>query len=124
MINDAVKEAWGKREGPIVLATVGSDGTPNIIYATCVSLYGNDRVVVADNYFDKTRKNIMSGSKGSVLFITDKGEAYQLKGLLEYHKSGPVFEDMKKWNPKEHPGNAAAALVVEAIYSGSKLIAP
>jgi predicted pyridoxine 5'-phosphate oxidase superfamily flavin-nucleotide-binding protein len=91
---------------------------------TCVSLYGDDRLVVADNYFDKTRRNIKAGSGGAVLFMTNDKKAYQLKGSLEYHAAGPIFEDMKKWNPPVHPGHGAAALVVEEVYSGSKRLLP
>ncbi|MEA2064264.1 MAG: hypothetical protein U9P14_11235 [Gemmatimonadota bacterium] len=50
--------------------------------------------MVADNYFDKTRKNIQQGSKGSILFILKEGKAYQVKGNLEYHDSGEIFDFM------------------------------
>ena len=123
-IPEAVKEAWGRKEGAVILATTDGDGVPNIIYVTCVSLYGDERLVVADNYFDKTRKNIKAGSKGAALFITNDGKAFQLKGSLEYHGAGPVFDDMKKWNPPTHPGHGAAALVVDEVYSGAKQLAP
>ncbi len=123
-IPDTVKDAWGKREGPVILATVDGGGMPNVIYATCVGLYGDDRLVVADNYFDKTRRNINAGSKGAVLFMTTDKTAYQLKGALEYHGTGPVFDDMKKWNPPKHPGHAAAALVVQEVYSGARRLMP
>jgi len=109
-----------KRKEPVVLTTVDSEGLPNAIYATCVKRFGDNRIVIADNYFDKTRKNIFSGSKGSILFITDNKVAFQIKGTLEYHKDGEIFEDMKKWNPVKHPGHGALALKVEEVYSGSK----
>jgi predicted pyridoxine 5'-phosphate oxidase superfamily flavin-nucleotide-binding protein len=123
-IPEAVKEAWKRREGPVVLATVDVAGRPNVIYVTCVSLYGDDRLLVADNYFDKTRKNIKAGSQGAVLFMTSDKKPYQLKGTVEYHSAGPVFDDMKKWNPPKHPGHAAAALVVEEAYSGAQRLTP
>jgi uncharacterized protein len=122
MIPETVRQAWAKREGPVVLATVNTEGRPNIIYATCVNLHGDDRLVIADNYFDKTRSNIKGGSQGAVLFITGDNKAYQLKGTVEYHTSGPVFDDMKSWNPPAHPGHAAAALVVDEAFSGAKRI--
>jgi hypothetical protein len=115
-----VREAWDDRDGPVILATVDSEGVPNIIYATCVSMFGDDRLVVADNYFDKTRKNLQAGGKGALLFMSKKGKAYQVKGTLEYHKSGEVFDHMKTWNPEKHPGHAAAALRIEEIFSGAK----
>ncbi|MBB6481899.1 pyridoxamine 5'-phosphate oxidase family protein [Spirochaeta isovalerica] len=115
-----VIDAWDRMDGPVIFTTVDSKGKPNAIYATCVSRYGEDRLIVADNYFAKTRDNILEGSTGSILFITEDKKAYQIKGSVEYHKEGPVFEDMKKWNPEKHPGHAAAALKVEEVYSGSE----
>lgn len=123
-IPQEVRDAWGRKEGAVILATVDGAGGPNIIFVMCVSLYGDDRLVVADNYFDKTRKNIKAGSKGAALFITNDKKAYQLKGSLEYHTAGPVFDDMKRWNPPAHPGHAAAALVVEEAYSGARRLTP
>jgi len=117
---EKVSKAWEDREGPIVLSTVNEDGVPNAIYATCVSKFSEDTIVVANNYFSKTLKNILAGSKGSILFITKGRKSYQIKGSIEYHKEGIIFEDMKKWNPEKHPGHAAAALKVEEVYSGAE----
>jgi len=116
----AVRDAWENREGPTVLTTVSQSGVPNSIYVTCVAAFDDERLVVADNYFDKTRRNILAGCKGSLLFLAKGGKAYQVKGSLEYHKQGKVFEHMKTWNPPKHPGHAAAALVVEEVYSGAE----
>ena len=117
---EKVSKAWENREGPIVLSTVNEDGIPNAIYATCVSKFSEDTIVIANNYFSKTLKNILAGSKGSILFITKEGKSYQIKGRIEYHTEGSIFEDMKKWNPEQHPGHAAAALKVEEVYTGAE----
>ncbi|MBN2178820.1 MAG: pyridoxamine 5'-phosphate oxidase family protein [Deltaproteobacteria bacterium] len=123
VLPEKVSKAWDERKGPVIFTTVDGGGVPNAIYATCVSKYDENTIVIADNFFDKTRKNIVAGSRGSVLFITDEDEAFQLKGIIEYHTEGIIFEDMKKWNPTQHPGNAAAALRVEEVYSGSERLA-
>lgn len=115
-----ILDAWKRRNGPVVLTTVAADGTPNAIYATCVGAFGEDTLVVADNYFDKTRQNLLAGGKGSILFTTDDKKAFQVKGRMAYHQAGPVFDDMKRWNPAKHPGHGAAALQVEAVYSGAQ----
>jgi len=120
-LSASVRQAWEDRDGPVILATVSPDGIPNIIYATCVGVFGDDRLVVADNYFDKTRKNLLSGGKGALLFMS-KGKAYQVKGTLEYHTDGEIFQHMKTWNPPKHPGHAAAALCVEEVYSGAEKV--
>ena len=122
VLSEKVSKAWDEKKGPVIFTTVDDQGIPNAIYATCVNKFKQDRIVIADNFFDKTRKNILRGSKGSILFITDEGKAYQIKGTIEYHKEGDIFEDMKKWNPKQHPGHAATVLKVEEIYSGSERI--
>jgi predicted pyridoxine 5'-phosphate oxidase superfamily flavin-nucleotide-binding protein len=115
-------EAWNDRDGAVVLTTISKDGVANSIYATCVGLFNENQLVVADNYFDKTRQNILDGSAGTVLFITKAGKAYQVKGSLEYHQDGDIFDFMKSWNPEQHPGHAAAVLVPECVYSGAKQI--
>jgi len=114
-----VSEAWNSKNGPVVFSTVDEKGIPNAIYATCVSKYDENTILIADNYFHKTKKNIFSGSKGSVLFITKENNAFQLKGSIEYHTNGPLFDDMKKWNSEDLPGHAVAALKVDSVYSGS-----
>lgn len=77
-------------------------------------------LVVADNYFDKTRKNIRSGSYGSILLITKDDDSFQARGTIEYHEEGELFDFMKNWNPEKHPGHAAAVLKVEEVYSESR----
>ncbi|MFA5258381.1 MAG: pyridoxamine 5'-phosphate oxidase family protein, partial [Opitutales bacterium] len=99
---------------------VDSAGVPNAIYVTCVREYDGNSIVIADNYFNKTRANIQAGSSGSILFITNAGKSYQLKGRIEYHTSGPVYDAMKTWNSDKHPGVAAAALKVERVYCGGE----
>ena len=117
---ETVRQAWEEREGPVVLTTFDKKGMPNAIYATCVSKYSDDTIVVANNYFRKTLENIQNGSKGSILFLTKDRKSYQIKGSIEYHKEGPVYEDMKRWNPEKHPGHAAAVLKVEEVYNGAE----
>ena len=121
-IPDNIRKAWEDRNGPVVFTTVNAHGEPNAIYVTCTAIYGDDMFVIANNYFNKTKANILSGSRGSLLFITGDGKSYQVKGNIKYFTDGPVFDDMKKWNPSAHPGHAAAAIEPEEIYSGAEKI--
>ena len=117
---EIVTESFQDKQGPAVFTTVNKDGVPNSIYVNCVRIFSDDTFVIADNYFNKTRRNILAGSKGSLLFLTNKIKSFQVKGRIEYHESGEIYDDMKKWNPTKHPGHAAAALKVEEVYSGSE----
>lgn len=122
-IPEIVSKAWDLHEGPVVLTTVDANGTPNAIYATCVRKFDEATFIVADNYFHKTRANILNGGAGSLLFITKEGNAYQIKGCIEYHTEGIYFDHMKQWNPAKHPGHAAAVLRVEQVFSGAEVLA-
>lgn len=115
-------EAWKHREGPVVFTTVDANEMPNSIYATCVGLSADGKLVVADNYFFKTKKNIDRGTSASLLFMTDEGKAYQLKGDVAYHTSGTFFDFMKSWNPKELPGRGAAAITIREVHTGASRI--
>jgi uncharacterized protein len=117
---EEVSKAWDKREGPVVFTTVDKEGIPNSIYATCVSKYDEETIVIANNYFEKTKKNILIGSLGSILFITDEKKSYQIKGSIRYYTDGDIFDDMKKWLPEKYPGHAAVSIDIKEIYSGSK----
>lgn len=120
VLPEIVSKAWENREGPVIFTTVDGNGNPNAIYATCISKYSEDMIVVANNYFSKTMSNLLAGSKGSILFMTKEGKSYQIKGSLEYHQTGAIFDDMKKWNPAKHPGHGAAVLKIEEVYSGAE----
>jgi len=117
-----IVDEWSKRVKAPVFTTVDDQGMPNSIYATCVSFYENEKILIANNYFDKTLVNLQSGCKGNLLFLTEEGKAYQLKGVCTHYSEGIYFEDMKNWNPERLPGVGVAVIEVEAIYSGSKKI--
>ena len=113
-------EAWENKEGPIILATVSTEGVPNAIYASCVEMFNNEKLVVADNFFNKTRSNILAGSKGALVFITKEGKSFQVKGTIEYHESGDMFDFMKSWLNPKLPGIAATVINVDEAYSGAE----
>jgi predicted pyridoxine 5'-phosphate oxidase superfamily flavin-nucleotide-binding protein len=116
-----VSLAWENMKGALVFTTVSASGEANSIYATCVGKYDESTLVIADNYFNKTRENILNGTpKGVILFITNDDKAYQIKGHLEYYKEGKIFDFMKGFNSTSHPGHAAVVLKVEEVYKGAE----
>lgn len=118
-----VQDAWDTREPKLVLTTVSPDGIPNSIYVLCVHKSAEDRVVIADNFMDKTKANILAGGKGSLLFLAPERRAYQLKGRLSYHTDGPVFDAMKNgWLDAKFAGRAAVELQIEEIWFGANSV--
>jgi uncharacterized protein len=116
----SVLEAWNEREPIAVLATVAPDGTPNVIYVGVVGRFDDSTFFVANNYFHKTKENILAGSKASLLFLTKERKAFQIKGSIELQDSGPIFDEMKRVNPEKYPGHSAAVLHVESVFSGAE----
>jgi uncharacterized protein len=119
-IPESLFQAWDLRDGPAVLATVNPDGAPNVIYVSYVKRFEEDKMVVADTYFHKTRDNIRQHAKAALLFITRDGESWQIKGDVEYHTAGPVFEDIRQtWILPAEP-IAAMVLNIRQVFRQSK----
>ena len=116
---EIVKTALDSLKSPVVFTTVNAQGIPNAVYCMLSKVDG-DTVVVCDNYFVKTRANIMNGSTGTVLFITPEMKAYQIKGSLDYLTSGPLFEAIRDSVDPKHPRVAAVVLHVDEVYCGSE----
>jgi hypothetical protein len=126
VLPDEVRTAWEDRVVPSALATVDADGTPNVIWVTCITLLddgeasGDAQIAIADNYFAKTLANVLRGSRGALVIRTSSSKPYQLKGRFEYHTEGPGFEAMKLWNQPGRPGKGIAVLHVEEVHTGAK----
>lgn len=120
MLIQEIIDAWAEREGATVLTTVSSEGRPNSIWVMSTGLYKNEHIIIADNYFDKTKANILSTGIASVLFITKEGRSYQLKGTMSYHRDGPFYDFMMEVTPPKFPRRAAVVLHATEIYSGSE----
>ncbi len=118
------RSAWEERQGPCVFTTASNDGTPNSIWVTCVKMADEETIVVADNFFDKTRKNIDTNQKVSLLYIAPEKRSFQIKGTVSYQTSGPHYDDMKSgWLDSKFPGRGAAVIHVDEVYSGAEKIA-
>ncbi len=65
-----VIQAWEDREGPIILATSDEKGCPNIIYATCVGLLGDDAWWWRITISIKPGRNLLKGVWERFCFAT------------------------------------------------------
>ena len=123
---EALNEAWENRRGPAVFGTVDVRGTANLVYVSCVWRLSERQFLIADNYFHKTRANILAESRGALLFITRQGKSYQVKGSIDYHTSGDIYETLKRWNAernRDFPPVGAAVLNIEEVYGSADRLA-
>ena len=114
--------AWEHHDERMVFTTCNPDNIPNSIWVICVKLINDEQFVIANNAFHKTLNNISQGSMGALLYIAPEREAYQVKGSLEYHTSGPIYADMKNWLDNKYAGKGALVLNIEEVYYGAERV--
>ena len=109
-----------------VLSTASRDGKPNTIYLTFLMVHDDEHVLIADNKFFKTERNLRENPIISFLVMDEKNrKAYQLKGRAELHTEGGLFQETVRWVKERKPDlvpKAAVLMKVEEIYSGAEKI--
>ncbi|MFY3386024.1 GAF domain-containing protein [Paracidovorax sp. MALMAid1276] len=82
---------------PAVMATCAPDGTPNVAYISQVVYVDAMHVALSFQFFNKTRQNILSNPRASVL-VLDPVTVRFYRLYLRYERTentGPVFEGMR-----------------------------
>jgi len=114
-----------------LIATASKEGKPNLIYVKFLKVYSETQLMVANNKFFKTEKNLLENPKMAIVVLDkETGKSYQLKGSVEIHKKGKEFEDCIEWvketrvreSKPEMVPKAAVLLNVEEIYCGAERI--
>jgi uncharacterized protein len=117
----AVKNAISKQE-IFPVATSNQDQMPNVIYIKYLKVVDDQTVLMADNYFNKTRDNILSNGKIAFVVMDEKKGSFQIKGTAQRLTQGEMFAELQKWVPDKYPKVAAVVMHVEEIYNGAELI--
>ncbi len=120
-----VKIAIDKAETACI-ATVDSNGVPNVVYISYMKYQDDETIIIADNKFVKTRKNIDNNQKlAFVVLDSDTNKSYQIKGIAKTYLAGEEYQSVVDWVHVKHPEmTAKAALYVQAdeIYCGGEQI--
>lgn len=107
----------------IALATVNSNGRPNVIAVACCKVVGDDKILITDNFMNKTRKNLLENGKIALaVWSKDGEEGYQFKGTAAYFTSGE-WKKMVDLMP-DNKGLAHKAAVLVAVEEVWNLISP
>ena len=125
-LTEEVKTAILKNN-QVCIATADKNCVPNIVYINYLKAADDETIVVADNKFDKTRKNLDSNPVLSFAVLDkDTKKAYQIKGRVKCVTEGPEYDSVIEWVHEERPPltpKAAFYLKVEEIYCGSERLA-
>ena len=114
-----VKEAID-RQDVFPVATCSQDGTPNVVYITFLKVIDDETVLIADNYLNKTRDNILNNPKLVFVVRDEEKGSFQIKGTVERLTKGSMYDEVQKWVPEKFPRVAAVVLRVEQIYNGAE----
>jgi predicted pyridoxine 5'-phosphate oxidase superfamily flavin-nucleotide-binding protein len=111
----------------IVTGTASKAGVPNAVPMANIRFLDDDTIIVVDNYFLKTRKNLEENPQLTLSFwdmeekegklVTKEG--YQIKGKVKIETSGQLYEKIKAEIKAMNPNLSAKAIIlvkVEEIY--------
>ena len=100
----------------VALATVASDGTPNVAPIFWKLWHDDDTLLLLDNYMKTTKANIKATAQASVsAWNAESSEAYQLKGTAEYFSEGLHMDAAIAHMGKHEPGTRPKGVVVLRI---------
>lgn len=122
-----IQEIINKQELHI-LSTSTKDGIPNIIYLKFIKVYNDNQILIANNKFFKTEKNLIENPIISfVVLDKENKKSYQIKGSVEFHKDDNIFKDTVKWVEDKRSSlttypKSGIILNVEEIYCGAEKI--
>jgi len=120
MVSKDIRE-FTTNQSIVVLATVSTEGAPNVAPMAWKVWYDDTTLLILDNYMNATRANVQNTGKASVsAWNAESDTAYQLKGTAEYANRGPYMEKGIDHMSSKKPGASPRGVVVlhvQAVYS-------
>ncbi|OPY49706.1 MAG: Pyridoxamine 5'-phosphate oxidase [Methanosaeta sp. PtaU1.Bin060] len=92
-----VKDTLQKQK-PVPIATASKDGMPNVVFVGLLKIVDDETLMIADNFFYKTARNLAENPKISILcYNGETKKSFQIKGDVTVSIAGENFEQMRKW---------------------------
>lgn len=102
----------------MAFGTSDLNGKPNVIAVASVKVVGVNKILITDNLFNKTKRNLLSNNKVSItVWSKDEKYGFQFKGTAEYLTAGKwknIVDNMKENKDLAH--KAAVLVTIEEIY--------
>ncbi|NLA40628.1 MAG: flavin-nucleotide-binding protein [Smithella sp.] len=78
------------------LATASKDGIPNAIPIGAFKFLDDETLLISDQYFNKTLKNLQENPKISLVWWGEKN-GFQVKADITIHTEGEIFRRNVEW---------------------------
>jgi uncharacterized protein len=103
----------------VFIASSGKDSTPNVVPIGAFRLLDDETMLISDQFFNKTFRNVQENPKVAISWWGEKG-GFQIKGTVTIHTNDKVFQDdvawMKEIRPQLKP-KSALILKISDVYS-------
>ncbi len=87
-----------KNQRIVVFSTASKDGIPNAVPIGAKKIIDDETILISNQYFDKTLKNLIENPVAGLTFWDTKShEGYQIKGTTTIETSGERFKKTAKW---------------------------
>lgn len=116
-VPEEVRKVFEKQR-VIPFATATSTGIPNIALVGMWWWEDDETMVISDNYLNKTKNNFIENPVAALNGWVD-GKSYQIKGVVEYQNSGPLYEKVRvraTSGQRQFPGKAAVVIKVTEVF--------
>ncbi len=102
----------------VAVATINTDGSPNVIAISYAKVAEQDAVIITDNFMKQTVENIKKDPRICLAVWTkDWNEGYKFIGKAQYYTTGVWMNYVKKMKENKNlPAKGAIVINVNGIY--------
>ena len=94
-VTEEIKESM-KGTKIAFLATASKDGAPNVVPIGAFKFLDDETLLISDQFFNKTLKNLQENPRISLVWWGEKG-GFQVKADITIHTEGEVFRQNVEW---------------------------
>ena len=96
------------------LATSSKKGIPNVVPIAAFKLLDEGRLLISDQFFNKTLSNMLENPEIALSWWGDKG-GFQIKGTVTIHTNDEIFGQNVAWMKETWPKFVPKSAVVVTI---------
>jgi predicted pyridoxine 5'-phosphate oxidase superfamily flavin-nucleotide-binding protein len=115
-----IKDIVAKQK-PLPIATADKSGVPNVVFVTMWKILDDKTLLIVDNFFNKTRKNLEANPKMAIVaYDSELKKSFQLKGTVDIESKGERYTNAREMaDTKKLPGKAAVVFHIKEIYDAT-----
>jgi len=98
----------------VFLATAAKNGVPNVVPIGAIKALDDGTILISDQFFNKTLKNMRENPTIAVSWWGDKG-GFQIKGTITIHTDDEVFAKDVAWMKELRPNLTPKSAIIVKV---------